>query len=189
MRVVPEIEHKIKRAIRDGRAKDPLVSVVALQEQLEKKFNRTFSRAYIAKLATKVEGQALAEADRTKIENRIAFTRENYRMMRERLLQIVYWNPDEHPGQRPPLNKDINEACKNVVMMDLALLSAEVAAGMYRNKDEATASLRYAPMPEERRLLVVHHLITWGALPKEQAERIVPALPASNGATATADAA
>jgi hypothetical protein len=46
-------------AIRDARAKDPLISVVALQEQLERQFNRTFTRKYIAKLAMKVERQAL----------------------------------------------------------------------------------------------------------------------------------
>jgi len=89
MRIVPELDHKIRREIRDARAKDPLISVVDLQEQLEKQFNRTFSRKYIAKLAFKVERQALQEADRTKIEERIQFTRENYRMARERLLKIL----------------------------------------------------------------------------------------------------
>jgi hypothetical protein len=62
MRIVPELDHKIRREIRDARAKDPLVSVVALQEQLEKQFNRTFSRKYITKLAFKVERQAEAAA-------------------------------------------------------------------------------------------------------------------------------
>ena len=38
----------------------------------------------------KVERQALAEADRTKLEERIQFTREDYRMARERLLKILY---------------------------------------------------------------------------------------------------
>jgi hypothetical protein len=75
MRIVPEVDHKIRREIRDARAKDPLISVVDLQDQLEKQFNRTFSRKYIAKLAMKVERQALAEADRTKIEERMQFTR------------------------------------------------------------------------------------------------------------------
>jgi hypothetical protein len=90
MRIVPELDHKIRREIRDARAKDPLMSVVALQEQLEKQFNRTFSRRYMAKLAFKVERQALQEADRTKLEERIQFTRENYRLARERPLQMLY---------------------------------------------------------------------------------------------------
>jgi hypothetical protein len=37
--------------------------VVDLQEHLEEKFDRTFSRRYIAKLATKVERQVLIDAD------------------------------------------------------------------------------------------------------------------------------
>jgi hypothetical protein len=47
-------------------------------------------REYITKLAFKVERQALAEADRTKTEERMNFTRENYRLMRERLMRIVW---------------------------------------------------------------------------------------------------
>jgi hypothetical protein len=61
MRIVPELDYKIRREIRDG-AKDPLISVVALQGQIEKQFNRTLTRKYIAKLATKVERQALVES-------------------------------------------------------------------------------------------------------------------------------
>ena len=33
----------------------------------------------------------LIEVDSTKIEERMAFTRENYRMVREELLKIPYW--------------------------------------------------------------------------------------------------
>jgi hypothetical protein len=107
MRIVPELDHKIRRKIRDARAKDPLISVVALQEQLEQRFNRTFSRKYIAKLAMKVERQGLVEADRTKLEERMQFTRENYRMMREELLKIVYWDPETAtPGLPKPLARD-----------------------------------------------------------------------------------
>jgi hypothetical protein len=42
MRIVPELDHTIRREIGDARAIDPLVSVVDLQEHLEEKFNRTF---------------------------------------------------------------------------------------------------------------------------------------------------
>jgi hypothetical protein len=105
MRILPPLEEKIRREIRDARAKDPLVSVVALQDQLEKQFN-----------------------DRTKIEERINFTRENYRLVRERLGQILWWKPEY--GGTPPGYRDVNEAAKNIVMMDLAILQAEAAAGM-----------------------------------------------------------
>jgi hypothetical protein len=79
----------------------------------------------------------LQEADRTKLEERIQFTRENYRMARERLLKILYWKSED--GGKPPANRDVNEAAKNIVMMDLAILQAEAAAGMYKKPVEADA--------------------------------------------------
>jgi hypothetical protein len=66
--------------------------------------------------------------DRTGIEERMNFTRENYRMMRERLFKVIYWKPDDMPeGVRPPLNKDVIQAAKNVVMMDLPPAGGEDA--------------------------------------------------------------
>jgi hypothetical protein len=37
-------------------------------------------------------------------------TRENYRMMRERLLRIIYWKSED--GGKPPANRDVNEAAQ-----------------------------------------------------------------------------
>jgi hypothetical protein len=105
-----------------------------LEKSLEKRFNRGFSRRYIAKVADQVARRALVDIDRMKIEERLDFTRNNYRMMREELLKLVYWNHDTAPAGVPkPLARDRIEAAKNVVMMDLALLSAEIANGCIRN--------------------------------------------------------
>jgi hypothetical protein len=65
------------------------------------------------------------------------FTRGNYRMMREELLKIVYWK-DGDAGSKPRVQDKI-EAAKNVVMMDLALLSAEIANGMYKKPVDTIA--------------------------------------------------
>ena len=185
MRIVPELDHKIRREIRDARAIDPLVSVVDLQEHLEEKFNRTFSRKYIAKLATKVERQLLIDADRTKLEERLQETRENYRMMRERLVRIVYWqpNPDwpENVLQKPPLNKDVIEAAKNLVMLDLAILSAEAAAGMYKKPVEVLArEVHYEPVPGELRMIIIASWKRGGLLPTAAIEQMVPLLEHAN---------
>jgi hypothetical protein len=176
MRIVPELDHKIRREIRDARAKDPLVSVVALQEQLEKQFTRTFSRKYIAKLATKVERQGLIEADRTKLEERMQFTRENYRMMREALLKVVYWKEEDGPPR--PLMRDKVEAAKNVVMLDLAILNAEAAAGMYKKPIEAIArEFRYDPLSNEIRTVIIAAWTRGGLLPRAAIEQMVPEQP------------
>ena len=72
--------------------------------------------------------------------------------------------------------------------LDLALLNAEISVGMYRTPQEAADKLRYAPMPDEKRQVVIATFIRWGMLPKEQVEAIVgPALLPMNGTARPTD--
>jgi hypothetical protein len=171
MRILPPVEEKIRRHIRDAKARDPLITVSGVQEELQFKLNRTFDRSYLKRLCDKVEREGRVEVDRAQIEERLAFTRENYRLMREELLKIVNWDPFN--GKPKPLARDVVEAAKNVVMMDLALLGAEVANGMYR-KDETPSEVlaRNVPMPDAQRELVLGAFMRWGVLPKEHAEPV-----------------
>src|ERR1700730_4102455 len=98
MRILPPVEEEIRRIVRDERAKDPLVTVSGLKAALEKHFERGFSHQYVSKISDKVAREGLVEADRTRIENRMNFTRENYRMMRERTLKIIYRKPENTSG-------------------------------------------------------------------------------------------
>src|SRR5208282_1524990 len=94
---------------------------------LEKKFGRTFLRPYVSKLLHKVTTETRMEADRTHVEERLAQTRENDRLIRERLLKIVYWSPQTAaPGIKPPFHAEIIDAAKTIVVLDLALLKAEI---------------------------------------------------------------
>jgi hypothetical protein len=106
----------------------------------------------------------------------MAFTRENYRMMREELLKIVYWTPDDGlPGMPKPLARDRIEAAKNVVMMDLALLNAEIANGMYKKPVELLAKeIRYEPLPPEVRMVIIAAWTRGGLLPKVAIEQMIP---------------
>jgi hypothetical protein len=105
MRVLPPVEEEIRRIIRDERAKDPLITVSGLEQALEKRFQPGFSRRYVAKVADKVARQALVDIDRMKIEERLDFTRENYRMMREELSRsstgILRPRPSASPSLSP----------------------------------------------------------------------------------------
>jgi hypothetical protein len=176
MRIVPEVEAQIRRVIRDARAKDPLITVGRIERLLEQEFNRGFSYQYVAKVVEKVEREAMVEIDRTKIEQRLKFTRENYRMMREELLKIVYWTPEHGtPGVPKPLAKDRVEAAKVVVMLDLAILNAEAAAGMYKKPVEAIAKeFQCEPLPREVRAIIVAAWMRGGMLPAPAVERMVP---------------
>ena len=134
MRIVPAIESEIRREIRDARAIDPLITVSALEERLEETFKRGFSYRYVAKLADKIARQSLIKADRTKIEERLNFTRENYRIVRERLMKIVNWKPGDD-GRRP-WSSEVTDAAKTIVMLDLAILKAEIENGLYKKPIE-----------------------------------------------------
>jgi len=179
MRILPPVEEEIRRIVRDARAKDPLISVAGLKKELEDHFGRGFSHQYVSKIADKVAREALIEVDRAQIEARMAFTRDNYRMMREPLLKIIYWQPDpdwpEGVQQKPPINRDVIEAAKNLVMMDLALLQAEAAAGLYKKPvTEIAKEIRYDPLPPETRLVIIQAWERGGMLPKPQIEEMVP---------------
>lgn len=178
MRIVPPVEQEIRRVIRDERAKDPLIPITKLQENLERHFNREFSRQYLAKMSQKVARQTVVEVDRAKLEERLAFTRENYRMMREELMKVIYWSEDTAPeDQRPPRHQDRVEAAKAVAMLDLALLRTEIECGMYKKPIELIAKeFRYDPLPDDVRTIVIQSFNNFGILPPDIVQKMVPAL-------------
>jgi len=177
MRVLPAVEEEIRRVVRDARARDPLIKTAGLKAVLEKHFNRGFSHVYVAKIADKVAREGLIEIDRAKIEERMAFSRENYRMMREELLKIVYWKDGD--GLPRPRVQDRIEASKNVVMMDLALLQAEIANGLYKRPiEEIAKTFSYEPVPGEVRGVIIAAWQRGGLLPAAVVEEMVPQLTA-----------
>src|SRR5271163_3550011 len=84
----PAYEEKIKRAIRDALAYDPLITQNALIEQLNRQFNHSFDFRYIRRLTDKVMGQAQIEVDRSQLSERLSALHETHRMARERLLSV-----------------------------------------------------------------------------------------------------
>jgi hypothetical protein len=85
------------------------------------------------------------------IEERLAQTRENSRLIRERLLKIVCWTPETgQRGVKPPFHAEIIGAAKTIVMLDLALLKTEIDNGLYQKPAEALAKeIGYEPLPVE----------------------------------------
>lgn len=160
-------EDKIKRAIRDALAVDPLLTLSALVEHLNEKFEHSFDPRYIKRLSSKVLGHMRADLDRTGIEKRINSLKETHRIAREALLRIILWqpNPDSPVAQRGPSAQAVAEAAKNIVMLDIAVLNAEVANGLYKNLNEAAATLKYPTLPEEQRGSIVSTFQKWNILP------------------------
>jgi hypothetical protein len=121
--------------------------MTALQEWLEREYGRDFHFSYLRKLVGKVRNEIVHDVDRATIEPRLAELRENYRLMREELLKIVYWTPQSATDGVPkPLARDRVEAAKSVVMLDLAVLNAEAAARIFKKPvDQLVKAYRYDP--------------------------------------------
>lgn len=171
----PEAEQAIKRAIRDTRALDPLITQNKLVTTLEKKFDHTFDPRYINRLSEKVMKQVHLEADHKAIEQRLSETRETFRLCREKLLRILYWTKDDESFTKPDADAVVN-AVKALVQLDLMILDAELNAGMYKkNAETIEAELRYKPLPPELREQIVLTYRNWGRLPEATIARIVPA--------------
>lgn len=82
---------------------------------------------------------------------------------------------EEEYGGKPPLNRDVNEAAKKIIMMDLAILQAEAAAGMYKKPvEELVRTSHYEPLPGEVRAVVIAAWQRGGLLPKAAVEQMVP---------------
>jgi hypothetical protein len=176
MRRLPPFEEKIRHQIRDELAIKPVITMTALKERIENVFGRGFDYEYIRRLVGKVRNEIVIEIDRAQIEPRLAFTRENYRLMREELLKIVYWSPETAPeGDRKPPARDRVEAAKAVVMLDLAILNAEAAAGMYKRPiADIAKQFQYEPLPGEVRVAVIAAWRRGGLLPSATIEQMVP---------------
>ena len=82
------------------------------------------------------------------------------------------------PGAPKPLGKDRVEAAKSIVMLDLALLSAEIANGMYKKPIESIVKeYRYDPLPDEMRAVIIASWKRGGLLPTAGVEQMVPRQP------------
>jgi hypothetical protein len=176
MRILPPFEERIRHSIRDELAKKPTITMTALQEQLEKEYGRDFHFSYLRKLVGKVRNEIVHDVDRATIAPRLAELRENYRLMREELLKIVYWNPETAPqGVPKPLARDRVEAAKSVVMLDLAVLNAEAAAGMFKKPvDQLVKEFQYEPLPSDVRAVIVAAWTRGGLLPPAAITAMVP---------------
>ncbi|AVT83675.1 hypothetical protein [Rhodopseudomonas palustris] len=163
MKIDKKVEERLLNEIRNTIARDPVITILGMQEHLEKKFNRLFSRQYVTRMMGRVTNRALEEVDQAKINERIAQTRATFSIARERLMAILYWQKGS--GLKKPDARDVVDAAKNLVMLDLAIMNAEIANGIYRDQAEALKHRDYSTLPEEQRTMIVNAFAKWGFLP------------------------
>src|ERR1700730_16491775 len=92
-------ENELKLAIRNEIARNPLVSVLALQNALKEKGyhtaqGNTLDWRYVSKLVHKLNREKSVAVDQQKINERLGITKERFRLMLETLWRIIDWKPE-----------------------------------------------------------------------------------------------
>jgi arginine repressor len=110
---IVEQEHQLKLAIRNELARNPIISVVQLQNALKERGFKTtqgnpLDWRYVSKILRKLNREKAMAVDQQKVNERLAVTKERYRVITDRLWKIIDYKMeylDDHI--RPPDNADI----------------------------------------------------------------------------------
>jgi hypothetical protein len=136
-----EQEHQLKLAIRDAIARNPLMSVVQLQDALKERGFKTaqgnpLDWRYVSRLVRKLNREKALSVDQQKIQERLAITKERFRVMIETLWRIIEWKSEyiDQYNIFPPKNEDRIKAINTILKLDLAILKAEMDAGIFERK-------------------------------------------------------
>lgn len=171
MRKSAEQEHQIRLAIRDVVARNPLISVLQLQSVLkERGFKTAEGNAlhwhYLAKLVRKLNREKALAVDLQKVNERIAETKERYRIMVEMLWRIIDYKMEyiELYNLFPPKNDERIKAANTLVKLDLAILKAEMDAGIFDRKlgSVDVNVYRAAPLDPEKASQIADAFKRWG---------------------------
>ncbi len=168
-KILKPAEEKIIKAVRDIIVFDPLISTRSLQSVLEKKGINIGSREYLSKIVWKI-GRGLSEdVNRQELSARIAQIKEKHRIVIDRLVRIAFYTDDlKKEGLPPPSYKDQIAASYAIMKLDLAVLGAEMDAGIFeRHIGTLEIEKRNRPLPKEIREKIRQALINWGTSTQE----------------------
>jgi hypothetical protein len=131
----------LKLAVRDVVARNPLISVRALQNELKERGymtaqGNTLDWQYVAKVVRKLNREKALAVDQQKINERLAETKERYRVIIERLWRIIDYKPEylHEFLMTPPGTDEVIRAANTIIKLDLAILKAEMDAGIFDRK-------------------------------------------------------
>lgn len=175
MKKLPQQEEKIKRAIRDAVAVDPLLSVDRLRDAL---FDKGFKTAtnnpldweYVARLRKKIHRTAVETVRRQDVAERINEFKEKNRLVFDRLMRIAYYTDDlKKDGLPPPSYKDQIAALTAIVRLESMVFNAEFDAGIFeRHIGTLEVEKRFKPLPPDLKMQMMIAFRNWGIIPPEE---------------------
>jgi hypothetical protein len=192
MKKTAEQEVKLKLAIRNIIVRNPLISGHQLCRDLAAQnfvtaLGNPLDWFYVAKLVRKLNRESALAADTQKIGQRLAITKERYRVIIEKLWKIIDWKEDYiKEGIFLPNSNDIIKAANTIIKLDLAILQAEMDAGIFERKLGALDMNLYraTQLPPEVAQKISSVFKAWGidlALPDQRPKIKEPVSDATNG--------
>lgn len=156
-------EARLRRLIRDALAFDPIISLNGLRDVIQQKINAPVDLDYLRKLVKKVMGEVAVNADREKVEARIAQSRENNRILREALLKIAFPGPNTFTKDSDKLR-----ALELIAKIDHSMANIEKSFGLFnKNPGEIEEDKRLKPIEPEVLDNIVKAFENWGVAPPE----------------------
>ncbi len=189
MRKSLDQELQIKLAIRDVVARNPLISVLQLQSVLKERGFKTAEGNplhwhYVAKLVRKLNREKALAVDLQKVNERIAETKERYRVMIEMLWRIIDYRAEylTEYYMSPPSHAEKISAANTLIKLDLAILKAEMDAGIFDRKlgSVDVNVYRAAPLDPDKATQIAAAFKRWGidlTIP-QQRPKLIEAQPA-----------
>ena len=178
MRKLPEQEERIRRAIRDILAIDPLISDRKLPDVLlERGFrtgnNSALDRHYIARLKKKIHAQAVREADNQLLGSRIVEFKEKNRLVFDRLVRIAFYTEDlQKQVNIAPTYMEQIAALNSIVKLDLAVFHAELGAKVFEKHIKLIEKeKRFVPLPVELKEQMMRAFKNWGVIPVDESKQ------------------
>ncbi|MCP6719730.1 MAG: hypothetical protein KJI72_00170 [Patescibacteria group bacterium] len=172
-----EVEQNLRRVIRDAIVYDPLISVRGLQDILLKQgFKTTRENVldwhYVANLVRKVRRESVEKSDKKRLQTRFGELSEKYRVISERLIRIAFYTKEMRQlGMKPPSYDEQMKALDMIFKLDLAILQAEMDAGIYQRKLGSMDITTPIPLDNAVKLNMLQVFHHWGLI-KEPPKRI-----------------
>jgi hypothetical protein len=187
-----EQEVQLKLAIRNEVARNPIISVVQLQNALKEHGFKTaqgnpLDWRYVSKMLRKLNREKALSVDQQKVNERLAITKERYRVIIESMWRIIDWKPEyiEQYNIYPPKVGERIKAANTIINLDLAILKAEMDAGIFDRKlgSVDVNMYRAAPLDPEKAALIAGAFKRWGIdlmLPTSERPKQIQPVPPGN---------
>ena len=184
MKKTYEAEFQLKLAIRDIIVRNPLTSVHQLRRDLAERGFKTaqgnpLDWYYVAKVVRKLNREKALAVDQQKINERLGIMKENFRAVIEMLWRIIDYKFEymEKYTEYPPKTDEVLKAANTLIKLDLAILKAEMDAGIFDRKLGCVDQnvYRAQPLDPEKAAAISGAFKNWGIdlnLPEKPAKVI-----------------